>query len=71
MPSTAPLPPGDVSAVLVTPVTLLVRWTIPHVSDGTLMYFTVYAFPLTQRSKRQTSTILGTISKVNFLKVLE
>lgn len=69
--SAAPLPPQDVSAVLVTPVILRVSWSRPARIRGDVVYYTVYAIPFASqvspsaRKKRQADHSLGTIAKVS------
>ena len=65
---TAPSPPRNVSAKLITPDTVEVRWNIPAVLNGVIIRFTVYAIPVrangpTLRGKRQ-ATSPQTIQKV-------
>ena len=65
---TAPSPPRNVSAKLIAPGTVEVRWSVPAVSNGVIIRFTVYAIPVRAngpilRGKRQATTP-QTIQKV-------
>ena len=58
---TAPSPPRNVTAKLIAPGTVEVRWSVPARSNGVIIRFTVYAIPMrtdgpTLRGKRQAST---------------
>lgn len=56
----APSPPQNVTANLVAPGIVEVRWTAPMMSNGVITHFTVYAIPVRTdgptRGKRQAAT---------------
>ena len=66
---TAPSPPRNVTAKLIAPGTVEVRWSVPAISNGVIIRFTVYAIPMRAngpiRGKRQTDDTPHTIQKVN------
>ena len=66
------MPPDSVTATLVSPDTLMVTWTRPTVSSGSIVYYTVYAMPFVSeaaaisRSKRQSEQPLQVVAKVRY-----
>ena len=65
---TAPSPPRNVTAKLIAPGIIEVRWSVPMMSNGVINHFTVYAIPMQTngptRGKRQVATP-QIIQKVN------
>ena len=65
---TGPSPPRNVTAKLIAPGTVEVRWRVPALSNGVIIRFTVYAIPVrangATRGKRQIDDTPQTIQTV-------